>query len=67
MIDEEKCQQTERRFGPIRGRYVLYRGETAQAEKGVQYQNVESYLKELPNLDVCQSNKIVPQTMGPVL
>lgn len=67
LIDEEKCQQTERRFGPIRGRYVLYRGETAQAEKGVQYQNVESYLKELPNLDVCQSNKIVPQTMGPVL
>lgn len=67
LVDEEKCRQTERRFGPIRGRYVLYRGETAQLENGVQYRNVESYLKELPNLDMCQSNKIAPQTIGPVL
>ena len=67
LVDEEKCRQTERRFGPIRGRYVLYRGETAQLENGVQYQNVESYLKELPNLDLCQSNKIVHQTIGPML
>lgn len=26
LIDEEKCKQKERRFGKIRGRYVLYRG-----------------------------------------
>ena len=67
LVDEEKCRQTERRFGPIRGRYVLYRGETAQLENGVQYRNVESYLKELPDLDLCQSNIIAPQTMGPML
>ena len=67
LVDEEKCRQTERRFGPIRGRYVLYRGEKAQLENGVQYRNVESYLKELPNLDMCQSNKIAPQIIGPVL
>ncbi len=67
LVDEEKCQQTERRFGPIRGRYALYRGEASQTENGVQYRNVESYLKELPELDMCQSNKIAPQPIGPVL
>ena len=67
LLDEEKCRQTEHRFGPIRGKYVLYRGETAQLENGVQYRNVESYLKELPDLDLCQSNIIAPQTMGPML
>ncbi len=67
LVDEEKCRQTERRFGPIRGRYVLYRGETAPLENGVQYRNVESYLKELPDLDMCQSNKNASQTIEPVL
>lgn len=47
LIDEEKCQQTERRFGNIRGRYVLYRGKDAETEAGVIYQNVENYLKSL--------------------
>ena len=47
LIDEEKCRQTERRFGNIRGRYVLYRGKDAETEAGVIYQNVENYLKSL--------------------
>lgn len=29
LVDEDKCQRTERRFGPIHGRYILYRGEDA--------------------------------------
>lgn len=47
LIDEEKCAQTEHRFGPITGRFVLYRGENRVLENGVVYQNVEDYLKQL--------------------
>ena len=47
LIDEEKCTQTEHRFGPITGRFVLYRGEDRMLENGVVYQNVEDYLKQL--------------------
>ena len=27
LVDEEKCKTTEFRFGPITGKYVIYRGE----------------------------------------
>ena len=47
LIDEEKCAQTEHRFGPITGRFVLYRGEDRMLENGVVYQNVEEYLKQM--------------------
>lgn len=47
LVDEEKCQQTEGRFGEIKGRYVLYRGGGMETEEGVTYQNVENYLKSL--------------------
>ena len=47
LIDEEKCAQTEHRFGPITGRFVLYRGEDRMLENGVVDQNVEDYLKQL--------------------
>ena len=47
LIDEDKCRRTERRFGPIQRRYVLYRGEDIQLENGVQYRNVEAFLKGL--------------------
>lgn len=47
LVDEEKCRQAERRFGEIRGRYVLYRGEDMDTEAGVIYENVEKYLKSL--------------------
>lgn len=50
LINEELCRKTEARFGPIKGRYVLYRGEDFTCENGVQYWNVESYLKSLPDL-----------------
>lgn len=67
LMDEDKCRRTEKRFGTIRGRYVLYRGEDIQIENGVQYRNVESYLKELPNFEMQQSADLIPQTLGPVL
>lgn len=67
LMDEDKCRRTEKRFGTIRGRYVLYRGEDIQMENGVQYRNVESYLKELPDFEMQQSVDLTPQTLGPVL
>lgn len=47
LVDEEKCRQTQARFGTITKRQVLYCGEDAQEENGVLYGNVESYLKSL--------------------
>lgn len=46
LIDPEKCAMTEHRFGPITGRYVIYRGKKTESE-GIQYLNVEEYLKAL--------------------
>ena len=46
LIDEKKCEQTEHRYGPITGKYVLYRGKE-QVVQDVQYRNVETYLKEI--------------------
>lgn len=43
LRDAEKCQIVENRFGPISGKFVLYRGKDTLAE-GVQYLNVENYL-----------------------
>lgn len=43
LRDAEKCQIIENRFGPISGKFVLYRGKDTLAED-VQYLNVENYL-----------------------
>ena len=43
LRDAEKCQIIENRFGPISGKFVLYRGKDKFAE-GVQYLNVENFL-----------------------
>lgn len=48
LVNPDKCAETEHRFGSIIGRYVIYRGEATQSE-GVQYLNVEEYLKTLGN------------------
>ncbi len=46
LINGEKCAETEHRFGQITGRYVVYRGGKTEVD-GVQYLNVEQYLKSL--------------------
>ena len=46
LIDEEKCAQTEHRYGPITGKTVLYRGVSQMIEE-IQYQNVEEYLRNI--------------------
>lgn len=47
LLDIEKINQTRKRFGEITKRCVLYRGENAILENGIEYRNVEAYLKGL--------------------
>ena len=47
LINEDKIALTEKRFGKITKKCVLYRGETMQYENDVMYKNVEEYLNEL--------------------
>ena len=46
LLDGEKCGMIEHRYGKIIGRSVLYRGPAKELD-GVQYRNVEDYLREL--------------------
>lgn len=46
LKNEEKCRETEHRWGRITGKFVIYRGEDAEAD-GIRYINVEEYLKGL--------------------
>lgn len=46
ITNEEKCAMTSHRYGEITGKYVIFRGDSAVVE-GVQYLNVEEYLKAL--------------------
>ncbi len=46
LLDEQKLKDTEFRYGPITGKYVIYRGETGRFGD-VEYLNVEEYLKDL--------------------
>lgn len=48
LTDGSVLDYARRRFGPVRGRYVLYRGEDVPETGGVSYINVERYLLELP-------------------
>lgn len=46
LVNEEKCAQTEHRYGSITGKFVLYRGKSRVVD-GIPYQNVEEYLRNL--------------------
>lgn len=47
LRNEDKIALTEKRFGRITKKCVLYRGATMQSENDVLYKNVEEYLNEL--------------------
>lgn len=54
LLDEQKCKDTEFRYGTITGKYVIYRGATTslvqagvETPEDVTYLNVEEYLKKL--------------------
>ena len=46
LNDGKKCEDTVFRFGEIKGKYVIYRGETKDVD-GIKYVNAEEYLKSL--------------------
>lgn len=46
LKDEEKYNLTSHRYGDIKGKYVIYRGESMKIDD-IQYMNVEEYLKML--------------------
>ena len=46
LTDAQNCLLTERAFGKITGKYVIYRGETTEKD-GIRYLNAEEYLKAL--------------------
>ena len=46
LRDNQKCKDTEFRYGTINGKYVIYRGES-KIDGEVKYLNVEEYLKGL--------------------
>ncbi len=46
LQDKKKCYETEFRYGKIKGRYVIYRGESCHLGD-IEYLNVEEYLKGL--------------------
>ena len=45
--DPEKLAETERKYGKITKRAVIYRGDSHIEENGIEYINVEKYLKSL--------------------
>lgn len=47
LIDEEKLKSTEFRYGKITKKVVIYHGENTTLENGIEYRNVEEYLKSL--------------------
>lgn len=50
LRDKEKCALTQRRFGELVGRYVLYLGEDLEVGDGIVYRNAERFLGTLPEL-----------------
>jgi len=47
LINKEKLELTEKIYGSILSRTVLYKGENFTEENGIEYKNVEEYLEEL--------------------
>lgn len=55
LCNEEMCRQTERIFGDIAAKTVLYRGESHDDIPDVHYQNAAEFLEQLPDsLDIGQ-------------
>ena len=47
LEDEEQCRAVEQQYGTITRKCVIYRGKTCTLENGIEYLNVEEYLKSL--------------------
>ena len=55
LMDEGKLKSTAIRYGKITKKVVIYRGENTTLENGIEYRNVEEYLKSLV---WCKSERI---------
>ena len=49
LVDAELLSRTEKAFGRVVSRIVLYRGPDFDHDCGVSYRNVETFLKRLPD------------------
>ena len=47
LADTEECSRVEAKYGKISRKCVLYRGEAYMLGNGIEYQNVDEYLKQL--------------------
>ena len=47
IANEEKIKETERQFGKVIRKCVLYKGKSTTLDNGIEYKNVEKYLCEL--------------------
>ena len=47
LEDEEQCRLAEHEYGKITKKRVIYRGKSCFLENGIEYLNVEEYLKSL--------------------
>ena len=52
LKNEEKLSMTTPRYGTLVGRYVLYLGEDIDTDEGVAYRNAESFLINLPQINL---------------
>lgn len=67
LLDGKKCRLTERRFGQIAERTVLYRGDDIQLENGVKYRNVEEYLQALSEGMPLVIEENIGPDLGPIM
>ena len=49
LVDKDKCELIENKYGTIVGKYVLYRGQNKKIES-IDYINVEVFLTNLKNI-----------------
>lgn len=52
LNNEDMLNMTTPRFGALVGRYVLYLGKDCDTVEGIAYRNAESFLKDIPNIDI---------------
>lgn len=46
LLNEDNISKTEQKYGKVVRRCVLYKGESGVASNGIEYKNVEEFLKE---------------------
>ena len=47
LLNEDNIAKTEKMYGKIIRRCVLYKGDSGMASNGIEYKNVEEFLKEI--------------------